>query len=167
MELLEQPMMPSDEKKDATKLDTSPTEATTPEEEMEQHRPLIREVDRSLGTTYGYGGGAVLLAVAAVLLGGWWTVGLVSGITWLSAITVALIGLFVVRSIVRRRARRLYDRVQAYCRANDIDVERLRSHYRGEDFYDFFEALFELEERRRRLEGSDGDEDTADADREQ
>jgi uncharacterized membrane protein len=166
MELLEQPMMPSDQKKDVTKLDTPPSEATTPEEEMEKHRPLIREVDRSLGTTYGYGGGAVLLAVAAVVLGGWWTVGLTSAITWLSAITVALVGLLVVRGIVRRRARRLYKRVQAYCQANDIDVERLRSHYRGEDFYDFFEALFELEERRRRLEGGDDDEVSADTDRE-
>ena len=79
---------------------------------------------------------------------------------------MALVGLFVVRSIVRRRARRLYERVQAYCRANDIDVERLRSHYRGEDFYDFFEALFELEERRRRLEGGDGDEVSDDTERE-
>jgi uncharacterized membrane protein len=140
------------------KVDTTGAEATPADDEMERHRPLIREVDRSLGTTYGYGGGAILLVVVGVVIGGWWTVGLASAVTWLAAITVALVGLFVVRAIVRRRARRLYERVQAYCRANDIDVDELRAHYRSEEFYDFFEALFELEQRRRRLQGEQADE---------
>lgn len=117
----------------------------------EAHRPLVREIDRSLGAAYGYGGGAVLLGTVLAVGLAWWWGALWSPLTWLVVVTIGLVGLFVVRSAVHRRAEQLRGRLEEYCEANAVTPRELRRHFGREEYYTFFEALFELQERRERL----------------
>lgn len=113
-----------------------------------------------MALAYGIGGGAVVSVVAAILIAGWYWWTLWSAVLWLSAISVGLVGLLVVRTFVYRRADRLWERLEAYCDANDLEPELLREHYSGDELYEFFDALFELKERRERMrrgELPDGD----------
>ncbi len=116
-----------------------------------EHRAFVRELNRSLALTYGVGGGLVLVAAAAALVGAWVAGWFWSPVTWLAVITGVLIGLLVLRMVVYRRVRRLFERLEAYCRANDVEPARLRAHYDDEHLYPYFQALFELKQRRERI----------------
>ena len=109
----------------------------------ERHRPIVRETDKSFSRVYGFGGAAVLLAGAAVLVVAW-----VAGILWhlatfVIAVTLILVGLFVLRGVVNRKRKELRESVESYCQLNDIDLAQLREHYAAEGIYPYFDALFE------------------------
>lgn len=127
------------------------TEAT---HELDEHRAIVREIHGQFARAYGFGGTAVLVGVAAVFAVAWWFGALLSPITWVLAVTVGLVTLFGVRSVVYRRADELAERLQSYCEANDIDPGRLREHFGDDDLYPFFDALFEVRERRAEIESS-------------
>ena len=109
----------------------------------EPHRPVVRETNNAMANVYGFGGGAVLLAAGAVLAIGWTT----SLLGWVAsivvAVTVGLVGLFVLRMVVNRRREALRERFESYCEINDVSPDTLRDYYREEDIYPFFVALYE------------------------
>lgn len=149
------------------KLKTVTTEANgqskpgIPEEfDPSDHRAFIRQINKSLALAYGFGGGAVLLGVAVLLVVAWWVGWIWSPLTWLAAVVGALIGMLVVRMVVYRRVDRLYDRLRSYCEANDVEPAVLRAHYDDDQLYPYFQALFELKERRKRLDRGDTIEET-------
>lgn len=117
-----------------------------------EHRALVREISRSLAITYGIGGACVLLLIAAIGYGAWKLGYLWNPLTWLLAITTSLITLIVVRIVVYRRGDTLYERLESYCNVNDIDPSQLRAYYKRENLYPFFEALFELKDRREQFD---------------
>ena len=134
------------------------TEANTPQPEgseksfdPEEHRALVRELSRAMGMAYGLGGGGVLLLIGAIVAGAWWMGAIWSPIPWILAVVAALIGLMVVRMVVYRRADQLYARLESYCRANTIEMQVLREHY-DESLFPYFEAIFEVKQRRQRIE---------------
>ncbi|MEZ4458837.1 MAG: hypothetical protein R3E66_03735 [bacterium] len=103
----------------------------------------MREVDREFSHTYGYGGMSVLLALAcygyAVWFMGWYT----HVWAYVVAVAIALIALRIVSAVVKRTRPRLRSKVQAYCDANGFAVEELTSHFKSENMYPYFVALFE------------------------
>ncbi len=110
---------------------------------FDEHRTLVREADRSFSQVYGFGGAAVLgagliVVVLAWMLGTLWAVS-----TLVFAVTVSLIGLFVLRSFVQRKRSQLRQRVESYCQLNEIEVDHVRELARDEGIYPYFEALFE------------------------
>jgi hypothetical protein len=113
----------------------------------ERHRAFVRMLDRSLSRVYAGGSVALLSAVGGILGGAWWLGQLWGPIPWLATITSVLLILVVLRSIVRRRAEHLLERLEAYCRTNDLSIETLRDYYRRRDLYPYFEALFDVLER--------------------
>ena len=115
---------------------------------VEQHRAFVRMISRRFSYVYAGGGITLLLTIVGSIGGAWWWGYLWSPYPWLGAITGGLIVLVLLRSIVGRRARTLAERVQSYCEANDIDVETLRNYYRRQEMYPFFDALFDVLERR-------------------
>lgn len=144
----------NEESQPARETDTDP----------EDHRAIVREIHRELAWIHGIGGTIVLLVLAGLLIGAWLAGWIGSLLPWIGVVIVTLIGLIVVRMVVYRRADRLYDRLESYCQANDIDMQRLRDHYRDEELYLFFNRLFELKARRERLargEPIDGEADEA------
>ncbi|MFW5966301.1 MAG: hypothetical protein ACOCV2_02230 [Persicimonas sp.] len=129
-------------------LDDQQKEADQPEEEgLEGHRSFVREMNRAFGAVYGYGGAAVLAVTAAVPVVGWWLGELTSPLLWLFGVIVFLGGLYVLRMVVRRRAGRLHERIERYCEANELSVDRLREHFHGEATYPYFDSIFEVVER--------------------
>lgn len=118
-----------------------PVPAPAPDEE--RHRPLIREINRSLSASYGYGGGAVLLVTALVVAIGAALGGLLSLSTWFFAITIALLSLFVLSAVLRRRRAAMRGRFEDYCRLNGLSDEALREYFVGDGTYPYFDALFE------------------------
>ena len=127
-----------------------------PEDAEERHRPLVRELNRSLSAAYGYGGGAVLLVVGVVVAVGWALGGLLSLSTWFFAITIGLIGLFVLSAVLRRRRARMRSRFEDYCRLNGLSEPALREYFLRDGTYPYFAALFDDAGRHRpaSLEGS-------------
>lgn len=112
----------------------------------EKHRPLVRDTDKKLSRTYGFGGGAVLAAGGLVFVIAW-----VAGIgphlaTFVVAVTVVLMGLFVLRGFVNRQRDALRRSVESYCELNDIDIDKLRKFAEHERIYPYFEALFQTRE---------------------
>jgi len=120
------------------------------EPSSDAHRAFVREIHNGLASTYGFGGGLVLLVVIGMLVATWWFGTLWSPVPWLLAVTVGLIGLFLVRMLVYRRVDDYWRRLQGYCDQNDLPVDQLRAYYNEEETYPFFEVLFELQERRQR-----------------
>jgi hypothetical protein len=126
-------------------------------EALESHRALVREVNRKIGAIYGYGG-AVAFGTAGASVGvlGWWQ-GYFSFLPWIAAIVVFLMAMLILRAVLARVADTEYDRLASYCEANDVSVERMREHYGGHTAFPYFEALFEIRERRAAVgRGSDG-----------
>lgn len=120
-----------------------PTQSSDLSHPLEQHRALIRETDRAFSRVYGFGGGAVVSAALAVLIVAW-----VLGILWnlatfVVAITVALLGLFVLRSVVNKKRSELRASVESYCELNELELQSLRDYARDEGIYTYFEAVFE------------------------
>lgn len=110
---------------------------------LERHRPLVRETDKSFSRVYGFGGAAVLGAGALALIVAW-----VAGILWhlatfVIAVTLILVGLFVLRGVVNRKRDELRKGVESYCELNAVDLAELRRHAAAEGIYPYFEALFE------------------------
>lgn len=120
-------------------------------EDLEAHRSFVREMNSAFGTVYGYGGAAVLLVVAGLLVVGWRLGQLTSPLLWLGTVVIFLASLFVLRMIVRRRAERLLERIRQYCEVNDLTVQQLREHFEREDTYPYFDSIFEIVERRRQI----------------
>ena len=144
-------------------MTTEANEQRDPPDESEPssdaHRAFVREIHNGLAGAYGFGGGLVVVGVIGMLAAFTWFGTLWSPVPWLLAVTVGLIGLFLVRMLVYRRVEDYWRRLQGYCDQNDLPVDQLRAHYAEEDTYPFFEVLFELQERRqRRL--TDPDEET-------
>lgn len=111
--------------------------------DADRHRAFVREIDRSFGQTYGFGGLGVLVSVSvwgyAVFELGWYTRVWAYGI----GLTLALVALRVVSEVVRRKRPQLLKRVVSYCEANEVSVEQLRSYFESEQVYPYFLALFE------------------------
>jgi hypothetical protein len=118
------------------------------DEQADAHRGFVREMNKSFSSVYGYGGMAVIAASAAVPLVGWQLGVLGSPVTWSLAVVALLVGLFVVRIFVRRRAQRLRDRIRKYCEINDISAEALRERFGEDSLYPFFASIFKVVERR-------------------
>lgn len=136
------------------------SEATDPDldpEEAETHRAFVREVHRGLASVYAWGGALVVLAVSALIGMGWYRGMLWSPLLWIGAIVTGLLGMLVVRWLVYRRADDLWERVEGYCEANGVDAETLRAHFGDDPMYQFFDALFELRERRRKFDEESGE----------
>jgi hypothetical protein len=119
----------------------SDTSTETPT--AEQHRPIVRELDRSFASVYGYGGMAVLafalVPVATAYLQGWLT----QPGTWVVAITFALIGLYPLRGVVNRRREALAERFYAYCEVNDLDPATIVAYFQDAGDYPYFQSLVE------------------------
>lgn len=128
--------------------DGEPVESADEEGEFEAHRAIVREINKKIGAYYGYGGAVAFGAAGATagLVGWWW--GFVSVAPWLLAAVVFLLVMLVLRALLARAADREHDRVTAYCEANDVSVEELRRHYGQQNVFPYFEALFEIRERR-------------------
>lgn len=118
-------------------------------EAPESHRGFVREIARGVSFAYGLGGTAVLAILAGLLTWGFMAGHLLSPLLWIGTIVAGLTGLFVVRMVVYRRADSLYQRLESYCEANALEPSELRSRYA--DVFPFFEALFDLRERRQRI----------------
>lgn len=126
-------------------------------EPPEEHRGFVREMNRAFSGVYGYGGAAVFLLsggvlVLAALWGALW-----SPLTWIAALSTFLLAFFVLRIVVRRRARRLLGRIEQYCEANQLEVDALRERYSREGLYPYFESIFEVIERHPRLSNESRD----------
>ena len=120
-------------------------------ENGEEHRAFVREMNDKFSVVYGYGGAAVMAVAGSVLLIGW-NLGLLwTPLIWILAVTAFLVGLFVLRLFVRRRAKRLADQVRQYCEINEITVDQLRERWGDQHRYPYFTAIFEVIERRRQL----------------
>lgn len=126
------------------------------DEWAEAHRGFVREMHNRLGKTYGTGGGVVVAALVALLLvaalTGWWT----QWMLWVPGLTAVLAVLFVVRNRIYARRDRMRQRVEEYCRANDIETDQLLEYFDVQEMYPFFGAIFE-ESPRRRIDGDRAD----------
>jgi len=143
-------------------VNSESTESDLAPDEAEAHRAFVREIHRGLASVYAWGGGLVVVSAAALLVGGWYRGILLEPLLWVGTVLVGLVGLLVVRWLVYRRADQLWERVRGYCRANDVEPGALRTHFGDDPMYQFFDALFELRERRRRS----GDDHEPEADEE-
>lgn len=121
------------------------------QQQFEAHRQFVREMNSNFATVYGYGGAAVLAVAASVLLVAWNLGVLWTPLPWIGAVTAFLVGLFVLRLFVRRRAQKLLDNIRQYCEINDLTVEELRERFADDELYPYFESIFEVVERRRQL----------------
>lgn len=103
----------------------------------------MREIDRSFGQTYGFGGLGVLLTLAAwgyaIYLMGWY----VHVWAYVVGATLGLVALRVVSGVVRRKRPELLGRVVSYCEANGVSADELRAYFEGDKMYPYFLALFE------------------------
>ncbi|QDG52946.1 hypothetical protein FIV42_20020 [Persicimonas caeni] len=122
------------------------------------HRGFVREMNRGFATVYGYGGAAVLAVTAAVVGVAATFDALGSPLTWIGAVVAFLLGLFVLRIFVSRKAHRMLDRMRQYCEVNEVTVDELRARYTGEGLYPYFESIFEVVERRQKLRNQQGSE---------
>lgn len=129
------------------------TQLEDEEAALEVHRPFVREVNRRMANVYSVGGGAVLGVGALVIAVGGWLGELDSAIWWSMAVTAFLVALFVLRAVVRRRARAYREEFEAYCEVNEADPAQLRRAFGGEELFPYFEAIFQLEERRAESRG--------------
>ncbi len=109
----------------------------------ELHRAFAREMDQRFGRVYGFGGGFVLLSVAAVLVGAFFLGWLSSPASWMVALSVGLIALFVVRTRVNQRRIALLGTVEQYCTVNELSIDNFKSYFDGQGLYPFLGALFE------------------------
>lgn len=112
--------------------------------EPDRHRAFVREIDRAFGQTYGYGGMGVLVGLSAW---GWvvWEMAWYTHVwAYVVGFTLALIGLRVVSSVVKRTRPRLRRRVDAYCEANGVESQQLREFFEAEKMYPYFLAVFEV-----------------------
>jgi len=100
---------------------------------------------------YAWGGAIVVLVVLGLIGMGWYRGLLAEPLVWIGAVLTGLLGLLVVRWRVYRRADALWERVEGYCEANEVDAATLRAHFGDDSMYQFFDALFELRERRRKF----------------
>ena len=114
----------------------------------EEHRAFVREMNNAFSSVYGYGGAAVMAIAGSVLLVGWNLGQLTTPLIWLIAVSTFLVGLFVLRIFVRRRAKSLRERIRQYCDINDLSVDELRERWADDEAYPYFEAIFEVVERR-------------------
>ncbi len=117
----------------------------------DSHRGFVREMNNAFSAVYAVGGISVVALTVAVGVVAAQLGALASPLTWIAAVGVFLVGLFVLRVIVRRRALRLRERIRAYCQANDVPVDELRQHYDDGEAYPYFASIFEVIERREQL----------------
>ena len=109
----------------------------------EDHRGFIRRLNDRFGNVYGVGGGAVLLAGATVVLIAYTQQLHWHPAAWLASLSTMLVGLFGVRIVVRRRKESMRAELAAYCEANGVALDEVRSRFTGDGLYPYFEALFE------------------------
>lgn len=110
---------------------------------MEAHRAFARDIDGTLGKVYGFGGLAVMASVVVVLVIAYTIGWLANPATWMIAVTVGLIALWVLRSRVWKKRDELRHRVIEYCEANQLEASRLQEYYASENMYPYFVAVFE------------------------
>ncbi|MFP4600465.1 MAG: hypothetical protein ACLFVJ_19580 [Persicimonas sp.] len=127
------------------------------DEVVDEHRGFVREMNSAFSSVYGYGGGAVLAALAAVVVAGWQFGRLGSPLLWIAAVVIFLGSLFVLKIFVRRRAERLLERIRQYSEVNDISPEILRERYGQEGLYPYFDSIFEVVERAQHIRDERGD----------
>ena len=61
---------------------------------------------------------------------------------------VFLVGLFVLRVFVARRALRLLAEIEQYCARHQLGVQEVRRRFTRNETYPFFDSIFEVAERR-------------------
>lgn|SRR5690625_3070386 len=109
----------------------------------ESHRGFVREIDHSLGKSYGYGGGIALLVVVILGIFGWSFSLLTSIFFWIPGLTILLIALYVVRSRIYARREKLRRQVENYCQINELNQHILHDYFGAEELYPFFAAINE------------------------
>lgn len=124
---------------DATAVDLTEQQIET----AEAHRGFVREMHEKLGRAYGFGGAVVLAVMAGVVVTagamGWWA----EAMLWVPGITAVLASIYLVRNRIYSHRDDLRERVEEYCRVNDIDPDVLCDYYDSEQMYSFFSAIFE------------------------
>jgi hypothetical protein len=121
------------------------------DEGFEEHREFVRDVDKRFSTLYG-GCGALLLAgffmslIGFAYIWGWLTI-----TPWVLAVTLVIVGLFVLRYMVHSYADFLYEEVEAYCSEHDISTRGLREAFDEQGRLQYFHSVFEVRERREEL----------------
>ncbi len=122
---------------------SEPNPTTDESQSLDEHRALVRELDRSFASVYGYGGMGVIAFAAVPVVTAYWQGWLTNPGTWVVAITFGLIGLYPLRGIVNRKRQQLADRFRSYCELNDVDPAAIRSHFKADGGYPYFLSLFE------------------------
>lgn len=109
----------------------------------ESHRGFVREIDHSLGKSYGYGGGIVVLVMVILGVFGWFFSLLTSVSFWVLGLTILLAALYTVRNRIYARREKLRQQVENYCQINELSQHILHEYYRAEELYPFFAAINE------------------------
>lgn len=112
---------------------------------------FVYQIDRQFARAYSYGGLAVIAAVllfAGLAVAIFGTETLRMARLWIGLVLVFLVGLFVIRIFVARRALELLAKVQSYCLANDRAILSFRDAHTQNGAFQFFASIFEYAERR-------------------
>ena len=122
------------------KSDSSATELAL---QAEAHRGYVRSLDQRLAKIYGLGGMpffVVLLSLPlCAALFGLWT----SAMLWIPGVTLALIWLYLGRRGIYMRRDRIREQAESYGETNGLSMPALAAHFRDEDEFSFFVALYE------------------------
>lgn len=110
---------------------------------LEQHRALVRQVDRKFSAVYGIGGASALAATVTTFVVLRFVVGMTGVLPWLLAVTALLLSMFGLRLAVRRRKQSLRTQVEGYYSLNGLDREAMRDYYAADGMYPYFVSLFD------------------------
>lgn len=111
------------------------------EENFEIHRAYVRDLNDELASWYGYGGAGVLTAVGAVIGIAYWQGALTQISTYMVALTIGLVALYVLRSVLKVRKSRTKARLEAFCDVNNISRDPFVAYYQ-DGTYPFVADLF-------------------------
>lgn len=114
---------------------------TSPSDLMQSHRAIVRELNLDAQRAYSYGGVFAMGAAGAVLLGAWLAGQLFTVLPWVASPMTFFVSLFFARGWIKRRVAGLRDKATSYCRANEIELDALLTHYIETGDYPFLSSL--------------------------
>lgn len=131
------------------------------DQNQDARKDFVRRVNGSFAAVYSLGGLAILICLVLYSGLNLYFVGfsaLASASFWVGAVLLFLVGLFVLRIFVARRAFSLLAEIKAYCAEHQLDLGRFRAEFTDGDTFPFFESVFTVTERRLKLaEGGDAE----------